>query len=80
MFDINFVIQRLSDQFSPEIVNKSIQGLVNKGILEQYTDEDGNFQFELTKFGNECAEELISDPMGFFADTNKPEEEDEMVD
>ena len=80
MFDIGFLMQRLSDNFSQDIVNESIRSLVDKGILEQYTDENGDFHFQLTKLGNECAEEIIDDPLAFFKETDNPEDKDGMAD
>ena len=47
MFDINNLIAKLEDRFSPEILNEAVQGLVKKGILEQYVDQDGSFKFGL---------------------------------
>jgi hypothetical protein len=47
------------------MLNKTVAGLVKKGILEQYTDENGEFHFQITKFGIECAEELVSNPDKF---------------
>ena len=62
MFNINSILKSLDGKFPNEVINKAIQNLVNKGILEQYTEEDGNFSFELTKLGKECAEEIFQDP------------------
>ena len=65
MFDINNLIEKLEDKFSPEILNEAVQGLVRKGILEQYIDQDGSFKFELTDLGSEVAEDIINDPISF---------------
>ena len=65
MFDINNLIEKLEDKFSPEILNDAVQGLVRKGILEQYIDQDGSFKFELTDLGSEVAEDIINDPISF---------------
>tara|TARA_R100000008_G_C3573503_1_gene163723 strand:- start:104 stop:340 length:237 start_codon:yes stop_codon:yes gene_type:complete len=65
MFDINNLIEKLEDKFSPEILNDAVQGLVRKGILEQYIDQDGSFKFELTDLGIEVAEDIINDPISF---------------
>ena len=65
MFDINNLIEQLEDKFSPEILNVAVQGLVKKGILEQYIDQDGSFKFELTDLGSEVAEDIINDPISF---------------
>ena len=65
MFDINNLIAKLEDRFSPEILNEAVQGLVKKGILEQYIDQDGSFKFELTDLGSEVAEDIINDPISF---------------
>ena len=65
MFDINNLIAKLENKFSPEILNEAVQGLVKKGILEQYIDQDGSFKFELTDLGSEVAEDIINDPISF---------------
>ena len=56
MFDMEYLMGTLSNKFSSENINKAVSDLVSKGILEQYTDEDGEFHFQLTKFGLECGE------------------------
>jgi len=66
MFDINSILKSLEGKFPTKIVNEAIQSLVKKGILEQYVEEDGNFSFQLTDFGTECAEEIFQDPMSLF--------------
>ena len=63
MFDINSILKNLEGTFPTEVVTDAVQGLVKKGIMEQYTEEDGNFSFQLTEFGLECAEEIFKDPM-----------------
>ena len=65
MFDINNLIEQLEDKFSPEILNVAVQGLVKKGILEQYVDQDGSFKFGLTDLGTEVAEDIIANPISF---------------
>ena len=65
MFDINNLIAKLENKFSPEILNEAVQGLVKKGILEQYIDQDGSFKFELTDLGSEVAEDIINEPISF---------------
>ena len=62
MFNINKILKNIDGKFPNEVISKAIQNLVNKGILEQYTDEDGDFSFELTKLGKECAEEIFQNP------------------
>ena len=62
MFNINKILKNIDGKFPNEVISKAIQNLVNKGILEQYTEEDGNFSFELTKLGKECAEEIFQNP------------------
>tara|TARA_B100000809_G_scaffold243567_1_gene268677 strand:+ start:152 stop:394 length:243 start_codon:yes stop_codon:yes gene_type:complete len=63
MFNINSILKNLEGKFPPEVISEAVQGLVKKGIMEQYTEEDGNFSFQLTEFGVECAEEIFKDPM-----------------
>jgi len=79
MFDINSIFKNLQDKFPPKVINKAIQGLVNKGVLEQYTEEDGSFSFQLTDFGVECAEEIFANPTTLldFDDLDDPDEVDE---
>tara|TARA_R100001244_G_scaffold85335_1_gene65372 strand:+ start:369 stop:605 length:237 start_codon:yes stop_codon:yes gene_type:complete len=62
MFNINKILKNIDGKFPNEVISKAIQSLVNRGILEQYTDEDGDFSFELTKLGKECAEEIFQNP------------------
>ena len=69
MFDMEHLMGTLSDRYSSEVINKAVSDLVSKGILEQYTDEEGEFHFHLTKFGMECGEEVVKDLL-------KPYEED----
>ena len=61
MFDINHVLRQLAGRFPPETISNSIQSLVKRGILEQYTDEDGDFKFQLTDLGLACGKELFKD-------------------
>ena len=72
MFDMEHLMGTLSDRYSSEVINKAVSDLVSKGVLEQYTDEDGEFHFQLTKFGLECGEEI-------FKDFLKEDEDDDMV-
>ena len=68
MFNINHIIEQLRDKFPPETVSDSIQGLVNRGILEQYTDEDGEFRFQLTDLGLEVGKNLLDNPASLMED------------
>lgn len=56
--DINELIKRLEGTLKPERVSESIRSLVTNGLIEQYTDEEGNFVFELTDFGKEVAKQI----------------------
>lgn len=56
--DINELIKRLEGTLKPERVSESIRNLVTNGLIEQYTDEEGNFVFELTDFGKEVAKQI----------------------
>ena len=62
MVNIKSILKNLEGKFSPEVISEAMQSLVNKGIMEQYTEEDGNFSFQLTEFGIECSEEIFKDP------------------
>lgn len=52
-FDIDFLHKVSKDVMSHEELNSTIKDLVNKGLIEQYTNEDGEFEFELTELGRE---------------------------
>ena len=41
-----------------EDLGEDIRYLVNKGILEQHTGEDGRFYFSLTDIGTKIAEDM----------------------
>jgi hypothetical protein len=41
-----------------EQLSEAVANLVNRGILEQYIDENGEFVFGLTDFGKLVAQEL----------------------
>jgi len=73
------MIKTLEDTHTPERVNIAVQSLVKKGILEQFIDEDGNFQFQMTEFGMSCVEEILKDPMSFFDLDDIGDIDDEMV-
>tara|TARA_R110000824_G_C14975230_1_gene653547 strand:+ start:485 stop:691 length:207 start_codon:yes stop_codon:yes gene_type:complete len=51
--NIGFLHQVSKGLMSHEQLNSTIKQLVNKGLLEQYTNEDGDFEFELTELGRE---------------------------
>ena len=75
MFDINLLLSKLSGQYTMDTINKAISDLVRKGILEQYTDENGEFHFNLTEFGLECGEELSKNPESFLGLHKEDEDE-----
>lgn len=75
MFNINVMLKGLEGRFNNDSITQAVQSLVNKGILEQYTDEHGDFSFELTEYGMEHAEELLKDPT-FIMDFLDEDEED----
>jgi uncharacterized GH25 family protein len=77
MFNINVMLNGLKGRFTNDVINNAVQNLVNKGILEQYTDEDGDFSFELTKAGFGYAEELLKDPTSIMGFLDEEDEEDE---
>ena len=76
MFDINHVLRQLAGRFPPETISNSIQSLVKRGILEQYTDEDGDFKFQLTELGLAIGENMVDDPTSLF---DLDEDDDDMV-
>ncbi len=61
-FDIDFIIKQTEKSMNSEATTLGVRSLVQKGLLEQYTDEDGNFKFSLTKEGEKIAEFLFHNP------------------
>jgi|TARA_Y100000356_G_scaffold127898_1_gene127251 predicted transcriptional regulator len=57
-FNIDFFLKVSKGVMTPEELNKTLLELVDKGFIEQYIDEDGDFQFELTDLGREIAEHM----------------------
>jgi len=51
--DIGFLHKVSKGVMSHEELNSTIKELVKKGLIEQYTNEDGEFEFELTELGRE---------------------------
>ena len=76
MFDIQYILNSLSGRHSSEVLNKTIQDMVNRGLLEQYTDEDGDFKFQLTDLGLAIGENMVDDPTSLF---DLDEDDDDMV-
>ena len=64
-FNIEWLIERCKDQFDAEITTSAGTNLVNKGLIEQYIDEDGNFKFTLTELGRSIAKKLEKDGLLF---------------
>ena len=67
-FDIWFLHQVSKGLMSHEELNETIKDLVNKVLIEQYTNKDGDFEFALTKLGRETG--------GFITDAKNREDED----
>tara|TARA_Y100001970_G_scaffold132338_1_gene163242 strand:- start:5571 stop:5789 length:219 start_codon:yes stop_codon:yes gene_type:complete len=57
-FDIDFFLQVSKGIMTPEELNATLLELVDKGLIEQYTNEDGHFEFELTDLGREVGEQM----------------------
>jgi len=57
-FDINFFFQVSKGIMTPEELNETLKELVDKGLVEQYIDENGDFEFELTQLGREVGESI----------------------
>ena len=58
--------EKLKLVYDAGIVDSSIRSLVKKGYLEQYTDDDGEFSFAVTKKGKEVYDSLDDDPESIF--------------
>jgi|TARA_R110000765_G_scaffold425379_2_gene538218 predicted transcriptional regulator len=61
-FDINFIIEQTKNSLGSEAAIKGVRNLVQKGLIQQYTDKDGNFRFSLTEEGESIAEFLYQNP------------------
>tara|TARA_R110000824_G_scaffold5538_4_gene25574 strand:- start:916 stop:1152 length:237 start_codon:yes stop_codon:yes gene_type:complete len=72
-FDINFIIEQTKKNIDSEATTLGVRSLVQKGLLEQYTDKDGNFRFSLTEEGEKIAEFLFHNPN--LLNDNKNEDE-----
>ena len=66
MLDIHSLINNLGHKYTPETLSEIVASLVKKGIMEQYTDENGDFGFKLTTLGIDSAQDIINDPVQFF--------------
>ena len=69
-FNIEWLIERCKDQFDAEITTSAVTNLVDKGLIEQYIDEDGNFKFTLTELGRSIAKKLEKDGLDSFWDAD----------
>jgi predicted transcriptional regulator len=69
-FNIEWLIERCKDQFDAEITTSAVTNLVDKGLIEQYIDEDGNFKFTLTDLGRSIAKKLEEDGLDSFWDAD----------
>tara|TARA_R100001377_G_scaffold84658_1_gene68712 strand:+ start:904 stop:1137 length:234 start_codon:yes stop_codon:yes gene_type:complete len=56
--DLNELINRLQGSLEPDKISRSIRSLVKNGLIEQFTNEKGDFVFELTEFGKEVAKQI----------------------
>ena len=57
-FNIDFFLKVSKGIMTPEELNKTLLELVDKGLIEQYTNENGDFEFELTDLGREVVEQM----------------------
>lgn len=74
-FDINFIIKQTEESMDAETTTLGVRSLVEKGLLEQFTDEDGSFKFALTKQGEKIAEFLHNNPNILFNDDDQKRHE-----
>ena len=51
-------IQNLFPDSDREEINAAIMAMVKRGLVEQYTDENGDFVFALTEKGDRIANDL----------------------
>jgi len=75
-FDINYILRQTKDKFGSEVANSAISNLVQKGLLEQYTDENGDFRFALTEEGEKVADFLENNPEMLLDDNDEKYEKD----
>ncbi len=75
-FDINYILQQTKDKFGSEVTNSAVSNLVQKGLLEQYTDENGDFRFALTEEGEKVADFLENNPEMLLDDNDEKYEKD----
>tara|TARA_Y100000593_G_scaffold13909_1_gene26013 strand:+ start:722 stop:940 length:219 start_codon:yes stop_codon:yes gene_type:complete len=57
-FNIDFFLKVSKGIMTPEELNRTLLELVDKGLIEQYTNENGDFEFELTDLGREVGEQM----------------------
>lgn len=48
------------DDFDDDVNSTAILDLVNRGLVEQFIDEDGEFVFELTEIGERMASDIFN--------------------
>ena len=62
----NEIREKLRLVFSGDVLNKAIRGLVKKGYLEQYTNQNGEFTFSVTDKGKRAYDSLEDHPESVF--------------
>ena len=68
----------MGNKFGSEIATGAVRRLVDKGFLEQYVDENGEFRFALTEKGNAVAKELDENPsLTIWLEEKSKDDEDE---
>jgi hypothetical protein len=50
--------EEITQQIQDMVTSYALRQLVKKGLIDPLVDENGDFKFELTEFGNQVKEEL----------------------
>jgi len=66
VLSIHQLLVLLEDKIPKEHLLSAIESLVKKGLLEQYTNEDGDFAFAVTESGERISQLLEENPELFY--------------
>lgn len=77
MLSIHQLLILLEDKIPKKFLLSAIESLVKKGLLEQYTNEDGDFAFAVTESGERISQLLEENPELFYEQLIKDLEEED---